>query len=555
MLMANLKIGTRLGLAFGTVVMIFITVLLVVGKSFSDLTQGVLQIDEKTLPFILVVEEMELMRSEVQQYLTDVSATHDPAAYKPAEDSAKHFLSGVKKFKELYRQENDTAHLQKIEEIEEEFNKFYASGKVMADTYIKKGIEAGNLLMVGTDTVVGFDQRSEIVSSDLHIFRDQQIAEAKQITHDTLITGQFTMNVMIWSSLAAALLATVISMLIIRALLRQLGGEPAYAAEVVSRIANGDLTVNVQTKANDNSSMLYSIKNMVNKLSLVISEVRANAMAMSSASEEVSATAQSLNQGASEQAASVEETSASIEEMTASITQNTENAKVTNDMALQAASHATESGDAVEQTVAAMAEIAKKISIIDDIAYQTNLLALNAAIEAARAGEHGKGFAVVASEVRKLAERSQVAAEEISEKASSSVAVAENAGKLLTEMVPVIQNTSSLVQEIAAASEEQSASVGQVNNAMEELNKITQASASASEELAATSEEMSGQSQNLQEMMVFFKVDADSSAMPRTTNSGQGGGGQSMKKQPMTHLPPHTGQSTATPDANSFVKF
>jgi len=90
---------------------------------------------------------------------------------------------------------------------------------------------------------------------------------------------------------------------------------------------------------------------------------------------------------------------------------------------------------------------------------------------------------------------------------------------------------------------------------MEELNKITQASASASEELAATSEEMSGQSQNLQEMMAFFKVDADSSAMPRARNSGQSGGGQSMKKQPMTHLPPHTGQSNATPDANSFVKF
>ena len=555
MLMANLKIGTRLGLAFGAVVMIFIAVLLVVGKSFSDLTRDITQISKETLPFILVVDEMNLSRSEVQQFLTDVSATHDRAAYKPAEDSAKLFLSGAEKFKEMYRRENDMSSLRQMEEIEVAFNSFYASGKVMAEAYITQGREAGNLLMIGTDTISGFDQDSEAVAISLNIFREQQINEAKTITTDVVSAAKSTMDIMIWSSLVAALLAVVLAWWIIQVLLRLLGGEPAYAAEVVSRIANGDLTVNVQTKANDNSSMLYSIKNMVNKLSQVISEVRANAMAMSSASEEVSATAQSMNQGASEQAASVEETSASIEEMTASITQNTENAKVTNDMALQAASHATESGDAVEQTVAAMAEIAKKIGIIDDIAYQTNLLALNAAIEAARAGEHGKGFAVVASEVRKLAERSQVAAEEISEKASSSVAVAEKAGKLLTEMVPVIQNTSSLVQEIAAASEEQSASVGQVNNAMEELNKITQASASASEELAATSEEMSGQSQNLQEMMVFFKVDADSSAMPRTTNSGQGGGGQSMKKQPMTHLPPHTGQSNATPDANSFVKF
>ena len=555
MSMVNLKIGTRLGLGFGAVVLTFVTVLLVIGKSFSDLKQGVMQIDEETLPFILIVDQMDLSRSEVQQFLTDVSATHDRAAYKPAEDSAKLFQSGAEKFKEMYRRENDMTSLKQVEEIEVAFNNFYAKGKVMAEAYITQGLEAGNLLMVGTSTVTGFDQESEAVAAALTIFRDQQITEAKQITSDTLSTAEFTMSMMVWSSLAAALLAAVIGWWIIRTLLRQLGGEPAYAAEVVSRIANGDLTVDVQTRPNDNDSMLYAIKNMVNKLSQIISEVRANAAAMASASEEVSATAQSMNQGASEQAASVEETSASIEEMTASITQNTENAKVTNDMALQAASHATESGDAVEQTVAAMAEIAKKIGIIDDIAYQTNLLALNAAIEAARAGEHGKGFAVVASEVRKLAERSQIAAEEISEKASSSVDVAEKAGKLLTEMVPVIQKTSGLVQEIAAASEEQSASVGQVNNAMEELNKITQASASASEELAATSEEMSGQSQNLQEMVAFFEVDVDSSAMPRTTNTGQSGGGQSMKKQPMTHLPPHTGESHATPDANSFVKF
>ena len=91
MSMVNLKIGTRLGLGFGAVVLTFVTVLLVIGKSFSDLKQGVMQIDEETLPFILIVDQMDLSRSEVQQFLTDVSATHDRAAYKPAEDSAKLF--------------------------------------------------------------------------------------------------------------------------------------------------------------------------------------------------------------------------------------------------------------------------------------------------------------------------------------------------------------------------------------------------------------------------------------------------------------------------------
>jgi methyl-accepting chemotaxis protein len=192
--------------------------------------------------------------------------------------------------------------------------------------------------------------------------------------------------------------------------------------------------------------------------------------------------------------------------MTASIAQNTENAKITNQMATQASAEALEGGEAVGKTVEAMKQIAKKISIIDDIAYQTNLLALNAAIEAARAGEHGKGFAVVAAEVRKLAERSQVAAQEIGEVASSSVELAEKAGALLQTMVPSIRKTADLVQEIAAASQEQSSGVSQINGAMSQLAQTTQQNASASEELAATSEEMSGQAAQLQETMGFFKT-------------------------------------------------
>jgi methyl-accepting chemotaxis protein len=312
---------------------------------------------------------------------------------------------------------------------------------------------------------------------------------------------------MIVGLLITLFVGVALAIWIIRSVLRQLGADPAYANEVVQAIAGGDLRVHVNTRQGDETSLLAAIKNMVAKLSQVMGDVRASAEALSSASEEVSATAQSMSQGASEQAASVEETSASVEQMTASITQNGENARVTDGMAMQSARQASEGGAAVQQTVAAMRDIAKKIGIIDDIAYQTNLLALNAAIEAARAGEHGKGFAVVAGEVRKLAERSQVAAQEIGEMASTSVEVAEKAGKLLGEMVPAIQKTSDLVQEIAAASQEQSTSVGQINTTMTQLNQITQQNASSSEELAATSEEMSGQAQSLQQLIGFFKID------------------------------------------------
>lgn len=311
----------------------------------------------------------------------------------------------------------------------------------------------------------------------------------------------------------------IIGFFITRNLLKQLGGEPDYAAAVVSRIAKGDLSQEVKVKTGDSTSMLASIREMSQTLSQILGEVRSSADALASASEEVNATAQSLAKGASVQAASVEETSASMEEMSASIMQNNENASVTDGMAQKAAADAATGGTAVASTVEAMQKIADRISVIDDIAYQTNLLALNAAIEAGRAGEHGRGFAVVASEVRKLAERSQIAAQEIGSLASETVNKADNAGKLLQEMVPSIRKTADLVQEISAASSEQTAGVNQINAAIGQVSQTMQQNAAAAEELSSTSEELSSQALRLQESISYFILVQEDSRNTRLNKS------------------------------------
>ena len=302
------------------------------------------------------------------------------------------------------------------------------------------------------------------------------------------------------------LIAICLSYLIARSLLKQLGGEPNYAADVIYQVAQGDLSVEVNTHPKDQSSMLFAIRQMVTRLSEIIGDVRATAGSLSSASEELSSTAQSLSQSATQQAASIEETSASMEQITASIGQNNDNAKVTDSIASKSASDANQGGEAVKNTLAAMRAIAQKISVIDDIAYQTNLLALNAAIEAGRAGEHGRGFAVVASEVRKLAGRSQSAAKEIGELAGGSVKLAESAGQMLDEIVPAIRKTADLVQEISAASDEQSMGANQITIAISQISIATQQNSSSAEELYSTAEELTNQAVQLQQMMEFFKV-------------------------------------------------
>ena len=312
---------------------------------------------------------------------------------------------------------------------------------------------------------------------------------------------------MLFATLMAIGIATTMGL----ALTRSLAGNLRKASQAAQHLAEGDFTIRLEATSNDEVGQFVSaMKTMAEKLAQIIGEVRGAADSLSSASAKVSATAHSMSQSSGEQATSVEETSASVEQMSASITQNTGNARITDGIAGSAARQAAEGGAAVKDTVSAMKSIAAKIGIIDDIAYQTNLLALNAAIEAAieaaRAGEHGKGFAVVAGEVRKLAERSQVAAQEIGEVARGSVVLAERAGSLLDEIVPGIAKTSGLVQEITAASTKQSADVGQINTAMNQLHRITQQTASASEELATTAEEMSGQVEQLQQLMGFFTL-------------------------------------------------
>jgi methyl-accepting chemotaxis protein len=363
-----------------------------------------------------------------------------------------------------------------------------------------KATEAIDLLMGGLRKSQGdyLNAVTAVIDFQSKLMED----EGKEGTLEAQQAGRY---LLIFAGVAI-LMAVAVAWWIIRGVLNQIGGEPDYARAMVARVAEGDLTVKLVIHPKDETSLLYGMKMMVARLSQVVTDVNSGAQALASASEQVSATAQALSQAASEQAAGVEETSASLEQMTSSIAQNTENAKITDGMASKAAKDAVDGGEAVNATVEAMKQIAKKIGIIDDIAAQTNLLALNAAIEAARAGEHGKGFAVVAAEVRKLAERSQVAAQEIGEVAGNSVGLAEKAGKLLAEIVPNIRKTSDLVQEITAASTEQSSGVGQINSAVGQLNQTTQQNASSSEELAATSEEMSSQAEQLQQTMTFFKL-------------------------------------------------
>ncbi|WP_295464475.1 methyl-accepting chemotaxis protein [uncultured Pseudomonas sp.] len=545
----NLRVSTKLAVGFGVAIFMLLLVMGVAMLNMEKMKEAADTMSQRNFPLTVLANTLtrntldsgRMMRNLLLQDSADIQART-----KTLEDIKRVRAENAETLAELGRRVQSDEGKRKLNAVIE-------SRQRLQDKYT----EFFRLLDVDRGQARDFllnvfaPNNTELVSaaSALNEHQAQRMTASGEEAAAAYVDAR---NLMMVIGVVAVLLSILLGYLITRSLIRQLGGEPAYAAEVVQRVAKGDLTVEVKTREGDTTSMLASVRTMTITLAQIISDVRSSADGLASASEEVSATAQSMSQASTEQAASVEETSASIEQMSASIAQNTENAKVTDGMAGKAAREAVEGGQSVRDTLVAMKTIADKIGIVDDIAYQTNLLALNAAIEAARAGEHGKGFAVVAAEVRKLAERSQIAAQEIGTVAKSSVALAERAGSLLDEMVPSINKTSDLVQEITAASEEQTAGVEQINSAMMQLSQITQQNASASEELAATSEEMSGQAEQLQQLMEYFTLSdtaATSSAVPR----------QTLKKaalaavEPTSSRPRRAARGATAPDG--FVRF
>ncbi len=311
-----------------------------------------------------------------------------------------------------------------------------------------------------------------------------------------------------------------IGLLISRSILKQLGGEPAYAADVTQRIAGGNLAVAIELKHPNEPSLLVAIASMRDKFAAIVHQVRDGSEGVATASAEIAQGNTDLSARTESQASALQETAASMEQLSATVHQNADNARQANQLAKAASSTAVQGGEVVAQVVDTMKgindssrKIADIIGVIDGIAFQTNILALNAAVEAARAGEQGRGFAVVASEVRSLAGRSAAAAKEIKTLISDSVqrveqgtALVDQAGSTMTEVVSSIRRVTDIMGEISAASGEQSAGVSQVGEAVSSMDQVTQQNAALVEQMAAAASSLKSQAHDLVEVVAVFRL-------------------------------------------------
>jgi methyl-accepting chemotaxis protein len=337
----------------------------------------------------------------------------------------------------------------------------------------------------------------------------------------------------------AALLAVAVATgaacawFISRGLLRQLGGQPEYAAGIVRSIAAGDLAVRIDTAPGDRSSLLYAMMGMRDSLVDIVRQVRAGTTTVATAADDIAAGNEDLAGRTDLQAGTLKQTAASMEALTGTVRQNADNARQANELALSASSVASRGGAVVAQVVQTMdainqasRQIVDIISVIDGIAFQTNILALNAAVEAARAGEQGRGFAVVASEVRNLAQRSAAAAREIKDLIGSSVErvdagtqLVHQAGSTMEDIVSSVRRVTDIMAEISQASHEQTAGIELVNRAIGQMEGATRQNAALVDQAGSAAAALQQQAEDLEQVVSVFKMQQQAAARAPATRA------------------------------------
>ena len=513
----RMKIGTRLGVGFGVVILLLVLITGVAVSRIRLINNATAEIVSDGYGQIALANEIDRgVNKQANHLRSAVLAVGDEAEVKAYITKVSEATREIGKVREKLAA---TAVTPKGDEL---MKALQDSG----DAYVKKRQKVVNLLQANLP-----DAARNFLLKEVKPLQDAYLAASLDLVHyqeaqmqddarQAQAAGQTAIAATVGLAGLAALCAVGISLVISRSIT----GALRRAVKVAETVAAGDLTSRIEIHSHDETGQLLSaLQAMNDSLVRVVGTVRAGSDNIATGSSQIAGGNADLSQRTEEQASNLQRTAASMEQITATVRANADTARQATQLASSARQVAVQGGEVVGRVVTTMDEISassRKISdiigVIDGIAFQTNILALNAAVEAARAGEQGRGFAVVASEVRSLAQRSAQAAKEIKaligasvERVAAGAQLVGDAGATMKDVVAQVRQVAELIGEISTATSEQTAGIGQVSEAVTQIEQVTQQNAALVEESAAAADSLQQQAAKLVDAVRQFKLNDD----------------------------------------------
>jgi len=527
MFLKNLKIGERLAIGFGVILLISATILLITASSLNTVYENTIRVENESLPYERLADNMAFQTLEVLELLLYASTTQRTDGFKKAEEVVADFKQNIAKFREMYKRKGNAASLRAIKELDTAFDQYYEHGKEMAFVYFTEGMEEGNEL------IEPFENTAKILTNRMKELQKQEMEKTKTSVCNILDSVSRMRSVMFSMNGLAAILSVLIAFYITHSIT----GPVHRVLSGFRDIAEGDLTVRLEAKTRDEMGELAQGFNMFSeKLQEVILEVVDNMKRLNTTSDDMAgistqmaSSAAEMNSQAGTAATASEQVSTNFNKVASSTNQAKDSlaeiALMTDDMSetfskvagfgkktadnvvrmarssedissqvghiasaiekvtlslndvakntaqanriSQLANRRTEQINAkMEMLVVSSGQIGKIVGVIKKIADQTNMLALNAAIEAAGAGEAGRGFAIVAGEVKELARQSADATDEIAGQIEDIQTSVRDTVQAIEEISKIIGEIAGINETIAASAQEQTATAAEISKSV-----------------------------------------------------------------------------------------
>ena len=513
MFLHDVKIGTKLFLAFG-----FFIVLMAISASVSLLSlnranNGMQSIITRDYPTTVkanqLIDNFQEFISTQQLMLLDEQGTYTGQSQQHLKEISEHITVILGELNTVLQDPKSQQVLAEIRDVRQQ----YLDSRYRILQAVQNNDRAGAIQEMMTHTLTVQQAYKAKVQELIAIQNHEMQSAGAQVEGDFRSSRLLLILITLFSVAAGSL----IGWFIVRAITRPLG----EAVNFAKAISEGDLTGSITPHGKDETGLLlHALMEMKNRLLDIVQQVQTGSENISSAAAQIVAGNQDLAARTEEQASSVEQTAASMEQITATVKNTASHTGEATNLSADAATVVKNNGEMMKQVTSKMRLINETsnrmsdiIDLIDAIAFQTNILALNAAVEAARAGEHGRGFAVVATEVRNLAQRSATASKEIGaliehavEDVDNGVSVASRTAETILRAASNVATLAETMDSLSMASVEQMQGIMQISAAVTQMDGVTQGNAALVEQSAAASQALTEQSRALKQMTENFAI-------------------------------------------------